>query len=162
MATPFDDGLNGASDVSAGGTATTITNAGTTGQLLYKTGAGTAAFDDIFAPSATTTTTTNATPVIIDQFTPVTNCAGNIEWLVTGRNTATGAAYSSRLTCGYKCIAGTPTVVGQSETRNAREDGAPTDALAIVSGGNIALRITGKTATTINWRVVRCGRLEAV
>ncbi len=156
----YTDGLTGASEVSCGGTAVAVTNAGTTGQVLYKTGAATAAFNDIFAASATTLTTTNATPANIDSFTPAANCVGNVEWLVVGRNTATGSAYSSRLTCGYKCIAGVPTVVGQSETRNAREDGAPTDALAIVSGGTIALQITGKLATTINWQAVRCGKIE--
>jgi hypothetical protein len=157
----YFDGLTGASEVSCGGTAVAVTNVGTTGQVLYKTGTATAAFNDIFAATTTTLTTVDATPTNIDSFTPAANCTGNVEWLIVGRNTGSGAAYSSRLTCGYKCIAGAPTVVGQSETRNAREDGAPTDALAIVSGGTaVALQIIGKAATNINWKAVRCGKIE--
>jgi len=102
------------------------------------------------------TTTTNATPVIIDTVAVADNTAGIFEVAVSG-SSAAGDGVTGKLYYRYKKVSGTLTLataeVASAIVADTNVSGA-TFALASTSFGNAKLTLTGKAAVTIRWRTL--------
>src|SRR4051812_36292950 len=100
-----------------------------------------------------TTTTTNATPFIIDTLGITNNSAGILEVTVVGQS-AVGDGITGKLVYRYKKASGTLTIATPDTASAITADtglSGGTFALAATSYGNAKLTITGKAATTVRW-----------
>ena len=98
-------------------------------------------------------TTTNATPTILRQFLPQDgNGVYSIETITTGIDNVTGDTIVSKQFAAFKVIAGVVTQVSTTSTDRKSNFAAAIQTTIDTDGTVIRLRVTGKAATTINWR----------
>ncbi len=95
--------------------------------------------------------TTDATVTTLDSFTIASNSAVVVSWLVTAIKSDSSQAAAYSCTACFKNNAGTVAQVGTTTTTAIGESDSAWDATVDNSTTTIRLRITGKSATTIQW-----------
>jgi len=108
--------------------------------------------DETIKVTGGTVTTTDATPTVAKSIALDDNTAYLVKSFVVGRGTA-GAERAAAIIYGfaYRQSAGSA-VLADAGTPFLSETDAGMDIVFSVSGNNLQVEVTGKAATTINWR----------
>lgn len=107
---------------------------------------------DSYRDANHTVTTTNNTITDLYAFIPDSDGVWNIEWMVTGFETATGDAIGAKAFASFKVIAGVVTQI--STTTLDRKSDFPVGVTVTLDTDStlIRARVTGRTGSTIDWK----------